>query len=95
MGIFVQDTLELQNGVELNNYYVRVREIDIINNVNNRGVFQVVGLCDCYATKAAREAEKDSLDTILVSIGTENLVDVHGQVYSSLKSKFENTTDDY
>tara|TARA_B100001540_G_C15598195_1_gene547312 strand:+ start:455 stop:742 length:288 start_codon:yes stop_codon:yes gene_type:complete len=95
MGIFVQDTLELQNGVELNNYYVRVREIDIINNVNNRGVFQVVGLCDCYATKAAREAEKDSLDTILVSIGTETLVDVHGQVYSSLKSKFENTTDDY
>ena len=58
MGIFVQDTHELDNGVELNNYYVRVREIDIINNVNNRGVFQVVGICDCYATKAAREAEK-------------------------------------
>lgn len=94
MGIFVQDTLELDNGVKLNNYYVRVREIDIINNTNNKGVFQVVGLCDCYATKAAREAEKKSLDTILVSIGTETLVDVHGQVYSNLKSKFENTTDD-
>tara|TARA_B100000768_G_C11139229_1_gene315348 strand:- start:38 stop:325 length:288 start_codon:yes stop_codon:yes gene_type:complete len=94
MGIFVQNTLELDNGVEVNNYYVRVREIDIINNVNNKGVFQVVGICDCYATKAAREAEKESLNTILVSIGTESLVDVHEQVYSNLKSKFENITDD-
>lgn len=94
MGIFVQDTHELDNGVELNNYYVRVREIDIINNVNNRGVFQVVGICDCYATKASREAEKESINTILVSIGTESLVDVHGQVYTNLKSRFENTTDD-
>ena len=94
MGIFVQDTHELDNGVELNNYYVRVREIDTINNVNNRGVFQVVGICDCYATKAAREAEKESINTILVSIGTESLVDVHGQVYTNLKSRFENTTDD-
>ena len=94
MGIFVQDTLELDTGVEVNDYYVRVREIDIINNVNNKGVFQVVGICDCYATKAAREAERDSLKTILVSIGTESLVDVHGQVYTNLKSRFENTTDD-
>tara|TARA_B110000483_G_C18059319_1_gene489683 strand:+ start:657 stop:944 length:288 start_codon:yes stop_codon:yes gene_type:complete len=94
MGIFVQDTFELDNGVEVNNYYVRVREIDIINNVNNKGVYQVVGICDCYSTKAAREAEKESLNTILVSIGTESLVDVHEQVYSNLKSKFENITDD-
>lgn len=94
MGIFVQDTLELNNGVKLNNYYIRVREIDIINNTNNKGVFQVVGLCDRYTTKVAREAEKKSLDTIIVSIGTKTLVDVHGQVYSKLKSKFENTTDD-
>ncbi len=38
MGIFVQDTLELDTGVEVNDYYVRVREIDLINNVNNKGV---------------------------------------------------------
>ena len=66
----------------------------IRDSVNNKGVFQVVGICDCYATKAAREAEKESMNTILVSIGTESLVDVHGQVYTNLKSKFENTTDD-
>ena len=71
MGIFVQDTLELENGVSINNYYVRVREIDIINHTNYNGVFQLVGICDFYATKEAREAEKDILKYDHVSISSE------------------------
>ena len=94
MGIFVKDTLELDNGVSINNYYVRVREIDIINNTNNNGVFQVVGICDFYATKEAREAEKENLKNEYVSIGSETLVDVHKQIYDNLKSKYADTTDD-
>jgi hypothetical protein len=94
MGIFVQDTLELENGVELNNYYVRVREIDIINQTCSNGVFQLVGTCDFYATKEARVAERDILKYEYVSISTENLADVHKQIYDKLKSKFESTTDD-
>jgi hypothetical protein len=94
MGIFVQDTLELENGVSINNYYVRVREIDIINHTNYNGVFQLVGICDFYATKEAREAEKDILKYDHVSISSENLVDVHKQIYDNLKLKFENTSDD-
>ena len=84
MGIFVKDTLELDNGVSINNYYVRVREIDIINNTNNKGVYQVVGICDFYATKEAREAEKEILKYEYVSIGSETLVDVHKQIYDNL-----------
>jgi hypothetical protein len=94
MGIFVGDTLELDSGVSINNYYVRVREIDIINNANNNGVFQIVGICDFYATKEAREAEKEILKYEYVSIGSENLVDVHKQVYDNLKLKYSNITDD-
>jgi hypothetical protein len=94
MGIFVGDTLELDSGVSINNYYVRVREIDIINNANNNGVFQIVGICDFYATKEAREAEKEILKYEYVSIGSESLVDVHKQVYDNLKLKYSNITDD-
>jgi hypothetical protein len=94
MGIIIGDTLELNNGVCINNYYVRVREIDIINNVDNKGVFQLVGICDFYATKEAREAEKDILKYEYVSISSENLVDVHKQIYDNLKLKFENAVDD-
>ena len=94
MGIFVGDTLELDSGVSINNYYVRVREIDIINNASNNGVFQIVGICDFYATKEAREAEKEILKYEYVSIGSESLVDVHKQVYDNLKLKYSNITDD-
>lgn len=95
MGIIVQDPLELDNGVVTNNYYIRVREIDIINNTNNRGVYQIVGICDFYANVEARKLEKNTLKHEYISIGSESLDNVHEQIYNNLKSKYTSYNDDF
>lgn len=95
MGIIVKDPLELDNGVVTNNYYIRVREIDIINNTNNRGVYQIVGTCDFYANVEARKLEKEILKYEYISIGSESLDNVHEQIYNNLKSKYTIYNDDF
>lgn len=95
MGIIVQDQLELDNGVITNNYYIRVREIDIINNTNSGGIYQIVGTCDFYANTEARKLEKEILKYEYISIGSESLDNVHEQIYNNLKSKYDSYTDDF
>jgi hypothetical protein len=94
MGIFVQDGIELETGVIIENSYVRVREIDIINNTNEPGIFQVVGICDFYPNKQARIDEKPNYKQELVSLGVSDISNPHNQIYTALKQQYETTTDD-
>ena len=59
MGIIVNDSFELESGVNVAGLYVRLREVDIINNVNSNGEYQLVGTFDFYANRKARDEERE------------------------------------
>lgn len=94
MGIFVQDGVELETGVVIENSYVRIREIDVLNHTNEPGNFQVVGIFDFYANKQARIDEKPAYKHEIVSLGISDLSDICNQIYTALKQQYESTTDD-
>jgi len=93
MGIIVNDAFELESGVRVTGFYVRLREVDIINNANSNGEYQLVGTFDYFASKNARDEEKEILKYEYISIGSTTLDRVHDQLYAKFKSNltsFEN-----
>ena len=90
MGLFIQSELETASGIKLTNTYLRIRTIDIINNTNSGGVYQIGASYEIYATKDAREQEKEIIKKGNIAIGSESLENIHGQLYTEIKRKFEN-----
>ena len=86
MGVVVEDSLQLDNGVIITEYYVRLREVDIINQIGTDGMYQLVGTFDYYANEKARDEDKEKIKYEYKSIGSRNLTNVHEQLYTALKS---------
>ena len=95
MGVVVGDSFELDNGVIITDYYVRLQEVDIINQAvgSNQAPYQMVGTFDYYANKKSRDEEKEKIKSEHVSIGSMDLNKVHQQLYTAFKSKLENFED--
>ena len=86
MGVLVNDAFELESGVSVTGVYVRLREVDIINNANSSGDYQLVGTFDYYANQKARDEEKEILKQEYISIGSTTLDRVHDKLYAKFKS---------
>ena len=93
MGIIVSDTLMLQNGIEVSDYYVHID--DILIQKSNVGGFKytVTGDVRYFATKQARDQYKSKIDKHSIVLATSNVSDLHQQLYTELKNKFESYED--
>lgn len=93
MGIIVSDARTLQNGIEVSGYYVHID--DILIQKSNVGDFKytVTGDARYFATKQARDQFKSNIDTHKLVLATSNVSDIHEQLYTELKNKFESYED--
>ena len=93
MGIIVSDALTLENGIEVSGYYVHID--DILLQKSNVGDFKytVTGEARYFATKQARDQCKSKIDTYKLVLATSNVSDIHEQLYTELKNKFESYED--
>lgn len=94
MGIIVNDSFELESGVNVAGLYVRLREVDIINDVNSNGEYQLVGTFDFYANRKARDEEREIIKYEYISIGSTTLEMAHERLYDKLKSGLTSFADD-
>lgn len=97
MGLIVQDTITLPNGLNVSSYYVNLGEMEIKKSRNvdtNECEYSIRSEYKCYATKEARLENKDSLLTLTTIILTSNLDDIETKIYTDIKQNYTTYTDD-
>jgi hypothetical protein len=93
MGIIVSDTLTLENGIDVSNYYMNID--DILIKKSNVGDFNytVTGEARYFVTKQARDEFKSNIGTRSIILATSNVSGIHEQLYSELKKGFDKYED--
>jgi hypothetical protein len=97
MGLIVQDTLTLPNGLNVSSYYVNLGEMDIKKSYKvdtGDKEYSIRSEYKCYATRQARIENKEALFTFTTIILTPTLVDIETNLYTDIKQNYENYTDD-
>jgi len=93
MGIIVADVLTLTNGITLTDYYVHIDDIRVVKSNLDAFKYTVTANRHDYATKNARDERRTRLQTREVCISTDDLTDLHGQLYAEVKKAFTKYTD--
>ena len=93
MGLLINDPYTLENGVTITNYYLYIDGV----NVMKSPIKGLYGLsCDVrtYATQDSRNTGKQQLDeTKKFGISTNDLTNLHQQLYSQLKLNYIDVSD--
>jgi hypothetical protein len=92
MGIIIRDDYTDDRGSLHTEYYGYIHRLETWKTEN--GQFQVMSKMHYHPTKQARLDGKEPMLTTDESIGTSNLVSLHSQVYTHVKEKYEDVSDD-
>lgn len=95
MGIIVADTLDVQYGLKVSNCYVNIHTLKIFKQLEHTRSDKHIILANChyFVSQEQRLANESHFREIELIIYTDKLDNVYEQVYTELKSKFENYTD--
>lgn len=95
MGIIVSDDYTFDTGLSITEYYVNIDNI----NIKKSGAvtdfkYTVHATWYCYTSKANRDNFKKHFNAHELVIPMSDINNLHEQIYTELKTKFENYTDD-
>jgi len=97
MGLIVQDTITLPNGLGVSNYYVNLGEMEIKKSRNvdtDECQYSIRSEYKCYATKEARLENKDPLLTLTTIVLTSSLDNIETKIYTDIKQYYTSYADD-
>lgn len=92
MGLIVNDSMELDNGVTLNSQYVNIFEMNV--RKMKEGEHLVYAIFYFYASKEARTNGKEYIKRDFCTVCATSLDDLHGQAYAEFKKRFTSVEDD-
>jgi len=96
MGIIVADTLDVQYGFTTSNCYVNVVKVEIMKQLHTSipEKYTILGSCRYFVNEEQRLSNDGTyFRETQIGIHTNDLDNVYEQVYTKLKSQFENYTD--
>ena len=97
MGLIIQDTITLPNGLDVSNYYVNLGEMEIKKSRNvdtDECEYSIRSEYKYYATRQARLENKESLLTLTTIVLTSSLDDIETKIYTDIKQNYTTYTDD-
>ena len=94
MGIIVSDEYNFDNGMTISNYYVNIDNITI--KKSNLEEFQYTISADVcsYVSQEHRNQQKQPFNNGKAIITSDTINNVHTQIYTDVKTRYENYTDD-
>jgi hypothetical protein len=93
MGIIVSDEQDIGYGVAVSNCYVNVFKIEIMKPTTTEN-YTINSKCRYFVSEEQRRlSEEKHFREVQLTVYTDNLDDIYTQVYTELKTNFENYTD--
>lgn len=92
MGLIVTDTITLNNGIEITNYYVNIGEIKITKESGTSYGLDVK--YNFYTSKNARLDNRKTFEQGHTTISVDTLDNMYTQIYTEVKTNFTSYTDD-
>lgn len=92
MGLIVKDNIQLDTGIIVNSQYVNVFELNV--RKMKEGEYLLHALFHFYASKEAKNDNKEYIKCDFCTVCATSLEDLHGQAYAEFKKKFTIVEDD-
>jgi len=93
MGLIVADEHKFSTGLTITNYYVNVNDIAISKSNLPDFKYSVVVRTKYYVSHDARISNKEEFMENRIVMITDVLDNLYDQIYTEIKTKFENYTD--
>lgn len=92
MGLIVSDSIELENGVMLDNQYVNLYEINV--RKMKEGEHLLYAVFHFYVSKDAHKNKKDHIKKDFCTVCATSLENLHEQAYTEFKKRFKTVQND-
>lgn len=92
MGLIVADEMNVY-GLSLSNCYVNVGNIIISKTGQDDTKYAIRTIVQFYTSQTARVQNEQTISTRQLRLLTDDITNLYEQVYTKLKTQFENYTD--